>query len=147
MECKNFSKLCNLLRDLSALSFRLILAYTFYGTGIEKWSNIEGTAKFFGEDLGMPFPLVNAYLASGTELAGCALLTLGLLTRLISLPLMIVMVVAIVTVHWANGFSCGQNGFEIPFYFLLMLFSLFTSGAGRISLDYLLGKRFGCCRE
>ena len=33
--------------------------------------------------------------------------------------LMIVMLVAIFTVHIGNGFAAGDNGFEIPFYYLL----------------------------
>ncbi|HIP52208.1 MAG TPA: DoxX family protein [Campylobacterales bacterium] len=72
------------------------------------------------------------------ELLGVILLTLGLFTRLISVPLMVVMVVAIVTVHLAHGFSSGDNGFEIPLYYMLFLFIFTAHGAGKYSLDYLI---------
>ena len=82
-------------------------------------------------------------MAASTEALGCVLLLLGLATRFISVPLMVVMLVAIKTVHYANGFSCGKEGFEVPLYFFLMLFSLVTTGAGAFSLDYLIAKRAG----
>lgn len=77
---------------------------------------------------------------TATEAAGFVLLFLGLGTRLISVPLIVVMIVAIFTVHIGNGFKAGNNGFEIPLYYLLMLFSLVITGPGRLSLDALIGK-------
>jgi putative oxidoreductase len=88
----------------------------------------------------MPLPKLNAFLATGTETAGFVLIFLGLATRLISIPLMVVMIVAITTVHLGNGFEAGNNGFEIPIYYLLMLFSLLITGPGKISLDALITK-------
>jgi uncharacterized membrane protein YphA (DoxX/SURF4 family) len=46
-----------------------------------------------------------ALLATSTELAGAILLTFGLFTRLISIPLIITMLVAIFTVHLPNGWQ------------------------------------------
>jgi len=116
---------------------RLAVAYGFYEPAMQKWSDIGAIATWFGT-LGIPFPTLNAYMAATTELLGVVLLTLGLFTRLISIPLMVVMVVAIVTVHLPNGFGAGNNGFEIPLYYMLFL-SLFASfGAGKFSLDHLL---------
>ena len=51
---------------------------------------------------------------------GIVLLTLGFGTRVIALPMMFVMIVAIFTTHISNGFAAGDNGFEIPFYYFLM---------------------------
>ncbi|MCF8235594.1 MAG: redoxin domain-containing protein [Bacteroidales bacterium] len=51
------------------------------------------------------------------------------------------MVVAITTVHWGNGFNAGDNGFEIPLYYMLMLFVFLANGAGKISVDHLLTKK------
>ncbi len=129
-----------LLGDLPPLLFRLTLAYGFYGTAVSKIKNIEGVTEWF-TSLGYPLPALNAYLAAGTESIGVVLLGLGLGTRLIAPPLMFVMLIAITTVHLKNGFSCGDNGFEIPFYFFLMLLSLTVTGAGRASVDYLLAKK------
>ncbi|MCL6097511.1 MAG: DoxX family protein [Bacteroidetes bacterium] len=130
----------NKLRDLPLLFMRLVLAYGFYTTASMKWSNISGVAEWFGS-LGIPAPTFNAYLAASTEAAGVVLLTLGLATRFISIPLMITMIVAIVTVHLPNGFEAGSNGFEIPLYYFIMLSALLINGAGKFSLDNFIGKK------
>jgi putative oxidoreductase len=85
-------------------------------------------------------PAFNAYMAAGTESLGVLLLFLGLGTRIITIPLMVVMLVAIFTVHLANGFEAGSNGYEIPLYYLIMLFTLLVFGPGKISLDHLSKK-------
>ncbi|MFL0796356.1 MAG: DoxX family protein [Cellvibrionaceae bacterium] len=53
--------------------------------------------------LGLPLPGLLAFLAGWTEFLGGIFLVLGLATRLVSLPLMFTMVIAITTVHWENG--------------------------------------------
>ena len=124
-------------QSLSLLLARLAVAYGFYDPAMQKWADIGAIATWFGS-MGIPFPTLNAYMAASTELLGVILLTLGLFTRLISLPLMVVMVVAITTVHLAHGFSAGDNGFEIPMYYMLFLAIFASFGAGKFSLDYLL---------
>lgn len=124
-------------QSVSLLFARLAVAYGFYEPAMQKWSDISSIADWFGS-IGIPFPTLNAYLAASTELLGVVLLTLGLFTRLISLPLIVVMVVAITTVHLAHGFSAGDNGFEIPLYYMLFLALFASLGAGKFSLDNLL---------
>jgi putative oxidoreductase len=117
----------------------MVLAYGFYGTAMMKLKNFDSIVEWFS-GMGMPLPKLNAFLATGTETAGVVLLILGLATRIISIPLIIVMIVAIMTVHLGNGFEAGNNGFEIPIYYMLMLFSLVITGPGKISLDALITK-------
>ncbi|MFT7824459.1 MAG: DoxX family protein [Sulfurimonas sp.] len=124
-------------QDLSLLSARLVLAYGFFGPAMNKWGDIGAIAVWF-ESLGIPLPTLNAYMAATTELFGVVLLSLGLFTRIISIPLIIVMIVAIITVHLPHGFSAGDNGFEIPLYYMLFLSVFATFGAGKISLDHLI---------
>ena len=124
-------------QNIALLFARLTIAYGFYEPAMQKWSDISSVATWFGT-IGIPFPTLNAYLAASTELLGVVLLTLGLFTRLISLPLIIVMVVAITTVHLGHGFSAGDNGFEIPLYYMLFLAIFASFGAGKLSLDHLL---------
>jgi putative oxidoreductase len=124
-------------QSVSLLFARLAVAYGFYEPAMMKWADIGAIAEWFGS-MGMPFPTLNAYMAATTEIVGVVLLTLGLFTRLISIPLMVVMVVAIVTVHLPHGFSAGDNGFEIPLYYMLFLALFASLGAGKLSLDYLL---------
>ena len=135
---QNLSK--TVLENFQALSLllaRLAVAYGFYEPALNKWKDIDGIASWFGT-MGIPFPTLNAYMAASTEAIGVVLLTLGLLTRLISVPLMVVMVVAITTVHLAHGFSAGDNGFEIPLYYMLFLLIFASHGAGKFSLDHVL---------
>lgn len=127
------------LKDIPPLLFRLVLAYGFYGPATMKLQNFNGIVEWF-TSMGIPLPKLNAFLATGTETVGFVLLFFGLATRIISIPLMVVMVVAIATVHMGNGFEAGNNGFEIPFYYILMLFSLLITGPGKISLDALIAK-------
>lgn len=127
----------SLLVDLPPLIFRLILAYGFYGPAVQKVQNFDDIISWFGNDLGIPFPTLNAYMAVATECIGVAAMTLGLGTRLMSIPMMVVMCVAVATVHWPN-FECGKNGFEVPMYYFFMLFSLLVTGPGRISVDALI---------
>jgi len=134
---QKFSHKVENLKDLPLLFFRLILAYGFYSPAINKVKNFNSIAEWF-ESMNYPAPLLSAYLAGITETLGVILLILGLGTRFISIPLMIVMLVAIFTVHIGNGFAAGDNGFEIPLYYFLMLFSLMVFGSGKIGLDYLI---------
>jgi putative oxidoreductase len=124
-------------QSLSLLLARFAVAYGFYDPAMQKWSDIKSVADWFGS-IGIPLPTLNAYMAASTELIGVVLLTLGLFTRLISVPLMIIMVVAIITVHLAHGFAAGDNGFEIPLYYILFLAIFASYGAGKFSLDHLL---------
>jgi len=128
------------LEDLPLFLIRLILAYGFYVPAMMKWRNISGIAEWFGS-MGIPMPMLNAYLSATAEIAGVILLPLGLATRFISIPLMFTMVVAIITVHMGNGFDAGDNGFEIPLYYILMLLVLMVNGAGRFSLDYIISRK------
>jgi putative oxidoreductase len=109
---------------------------------INKWKNMEGIAQWFGS-MNYPLPPLNAYLAGTTEALGVVLLLLGLGTRIISVPLIFTMLVAIFTVHIGNGFAAADNGFEIPLYYLLMLFVVMSYGAGKYSIDYVVRKMKG----
>lgn len=122
------------------LFIRLLLAYGFYMPAKMKWSDMHAVGNWF-ESMGYPFPYLNAYLAGITEFSGVVLLALGLGTRIISVPLIFVMLVAIFTVHFGNGFEAGNNGFEIPLYYIAMLLTLIVFGPGKFSIERLFIKR------
>ena len=134
---ESFTSLASNVKSFSLLMARLIIAYGFYEPAMNKWADIGAVAGWFS-GMGIPFPTLNAYMAASTELLGVVLLALGLFTRLISIPLIVVMLVAIFMVHFPNGFSAGDNGFEIPLYFLLFLLTFLGNGAGKFSLDRLI---------
>jgi len=140
---EKYFKLTTLLtkgKDIPLLAIRLVLAYGFYEPAMKKLNNIDGIIKWF-ESMELPMPALNAYMATATESIGVLLLVLGLGVRIISFPLIITMLVAIKTVHFANGFAAGGNGYEIPFYYIIMLFTLIIYGGGNISVDYFLRKK------
>ncbi len=133
------TRLFSYLQSLALLLARLAVAYGFYEPAMMKWADIGAVAEWFGS-MGIPLPTLNAYMAATTEITGVVLLTLGLFTRIISLPMIVIMIVAIKTVHLAHGFSAGDNGFEIPLYYMLFLLIFVAFGAGKFSLDQLLFK-------
>ena len=126
-------------QSVALFFIRAILAYGFYGPATTKLKDIHAIGDWFKE-LGMPLPYINAYAATITELSGFILIALGLGTRIIAIPMIIVMIVAIKTVHLANGFEAGNNGFEIPLYYILMLLTLIAFGAGKWSVDFLINE-------
>lgn len=91
------------LDGLAPLALRLFLAPVMLQAGWTKITDLENTAGWFEHSLGMPFPELMAALAAGTEVVGGLMLLLGLGVRFIAIPLMFVMLVAAVTVHWENG--------------------------------------------
>jgi len=137
--CDTISAKLKFTKDIPLLLMRLVLAYGFWGPAMMKWKNMDGIIDWFA-GMGIPFPTVNAYLSASTEVAGSVLLFFGIATRIISIPLMVVMLVAIFAVHIQNGFEAGANGFEIPLYYLIMLITLLVYGPGRFSLEGLLRK-------
>jgi uncharacterized membrane protein YphA (DoxX/SURF4 family) len=94
--------------NIASLALRLYLAPIFWMAGMNKLNAFDNTVDWFGNPdwgLGLPCPWLLACLATAAELIGAVLLTLGLFTRLISIPLIITMLIAIVCVHWDNGWQ------------------------------------------
>ncbi len=96
-----------------ALLLRLYLAPIFWMAGSQKLSHFSDTVDWFGNSewgLGLPFPLLMATLATATELLGAIFLLVGFATRWISIPLIVTMIVAALTVHWQNGWLAIAAG-------------------------------------
>jgi putative oxidoreductase len=122
---------------LAALLVRLFVGYFFFETGWAKLHNLDAfTARFM--QWGIPHPAFNAALSAYTECIGGALTMAGFATRLVSIPMMINMAVAIITVKMKS--VTGLDDFvelDEPLY-ALAFFWLLISGPGRVSVDYLL---------
>lgn len=94
------------LNGLPLLLLRLYLAPVLIQAGWNKYHHFSDTVDWFGNaewGLGLPVPSLLASLAISAELIGGVMLLLGLLTRLVTIPLMVTMLVAIFSVHWPNG--------------------------------------------
>ncbi|MBU3003048.1 HvfX family Cu-binding RiPP maturation protein [Paraglaciecola arctica] len=93
---------------IAPLLLRLYLAPVMLQAGWNKYQSFDAIVDWFGNadyGLGLPFPVVMAFLATATELLGGVFLLLGFATRWISIPLMVVMLVAVFSVHWPNGWA------------------------------------------
>ncbi len=106
-----FQDLLDLFRHfdfLGSLALRLYLAPIFWVAGMEKLNGIDNIVSWFGNKewgLGLPYPEILAYLVTGVELVGAVFLLIGFAVRWISIPLMVTMAVAAITVHWQNGWQ------------------------------------------
>jgi putative oxidoreductase len=67
---------------------------------------------------------------------------LGLLGPVGSALMILVMIVAMVTSHWKNGFFAMSNGIELTALYVAGALALALAGPGAYSLDALLGLEF-----
>ena len=128
--------------DLGRLLLRLTIGGTFFVHGTQKlfgWFEgygPDGTGQFF-ESLGLRPGRQNALAAGGTE-AGCgALLALGLATPLAAAGLSAVMITALRTAIWNDGFKPATGELEV--LLAAAALALTETGPGAPSLDYALG--------
>ncbi|ORU92081.1 MAG: hypothetical protein A6F72_03905 [Cycloclasticus sp. symbiont of Poecilosclerida sp. N] len=91
---------------LAPLALRLYLAPIFWMAGTKKLGAFDSTVDWFGNadyGLGLPFPYLMAGAATWVEIIGAIFLLVGFAVRWVSIPLMITMAIAAVTVHIQNG--------------------------------------------
>ena len=122
---------------IPALLTRLFIGYFFFSSGWAKSHNLATFTKNFAE-WGIPYPAFNAALSAYTECIGGSLTMLGLAMRFVSIPMIINMAVAILSVKIKDVHSLADfANLDEPLYALTYVWLLF-SGAGFASLDYLL---------
>ncbi len=130
--------------DEGLLILRLVVGLTMAAHGSQKlfgWfggGRIEGTAAYFGS-LGYRAPATFALLAGLTEFLGGLALAAGFLVPLAAMGIAVVMLNAIESVKFQNGFWAGNGGYELEFLLLSASIALATTGPGRFSLDRAIG--------
>jgi uncharacterized membrane protein YphA (DoxX/SURF4 family) len=107
-----------------------------HGSEMFDAENMKGNIAFL-TDVGLPLPEFMAHLAKSSELAGGICLSLGLLTRLVCIPMTITM--SVVVFIYLDGTIFGDA--QLPFLLMLFCLIFFIYGGGKISLDYLLYTR------
>lgn len=113
--------------------------FMIIGHGYPKFQSLmEGGEIKFGDPVGMGVE-VSFYLAVFAEFACSVLLILGLGTRLVLVPLIITMLIAVFVVHLADGFDKKEMGL----HFLSVYLFLMVAGPGKYSLDHLIGRNSG----
>jgi putative oxidoreductase len=127
------------------LAMRLYWGWQFFETGLGKLKNPAKVTEFF-QSLHIPFPAFNVYLAGGTECFGGLLLLAGLGSRLISLPLIFVTIIAYLTaeIDTVKHIFSDPDKFVSadPFLFMLAAIVVLAFGPGVFSLDWLIEKKF-----
>lgn len=121
--------------DLALLLLRVALGVVFVFHGYQKITSMEQTIGFFAT---IGISAFWTYMAAYAEFVGGLLLLAGVLVRYAALALTITMVVAVFVVHYKNGFSLANGGYEYALTLLLGSLALVFSGAGRYSLAALL---------
>src|SRR5262249_27982972 len=100
--------------------------------------------------IGAPFPEVTAWVSTFTEILGGLAIFTGAFVEVVSVPLIVMMLVAMFTVHLKYGFSSvntirltedgpkwGPPGYEINLVYIAGLVALILGGAGTLSVDRL----------
>jgi putative oxidoreductase len=126
---------------LGPLLVRISLASVFIVTGWGKLHNLPKIIGYFTE-LGIPIPGFNACLVSTVEFVGGTLLLLGLFTRFAAAPMAFSMLVAILTAKRGDIDGVAALGGFIEFSYLACFVWLVVAGAGKVSLDQLLFKKW-----
>jgi putative oxidoreductase len=140
-------------RTWYAIPLRLVVGYGFMEHGFAKLARGPQSFAAILHALGMPLPIILAWATILVELCGGLFVLLGLGIPLASVPMALVLLVAIVTVHLPNGFSSikllsvtatgahfGQPGYETDLLYLACLAALVLGGSGPLAMDQLLAR-------
>ncbi|HEY3854147.1 MAG TPA: DoxX family protein [Verrucomicrobiae bacterium] len=133
------------------LLIRLVIGYGFIVHGWAKFHNGPAGFEKLLIQIGAPLPGLTAWVVPSIEVLGGFMIFIGAFVRFVSVPLIGVMLVAIITVHWKYGFSSiktigltpdgpifGPPGYEVALLYIAGLISLILGGAGAVSVDLLI---------
>lgn len=137
-----FKKIINTDNSKTTIIIRLIVGAVFLSEGIQKFlfPELRGAGRF--EKIGLPSPDFLGSFVGFFEILCGILLIAGLLTRLASIPLIIIMLVAFATTKaevFANdGFWELLHGSRTDWAMLLGSVFLLIKGAGHWSIDKII---------
>lgn len=131
-----------------AVPLRLVVGFGFMEHGYAKLARGPDAFIAILQAIGVPLAHLLGWATITVEIVGGVLVLLGLFVRVAAAPMIVVLLVAIFTVHLPNGFSSikllsydaagahfGQPGYETDLLYLAGLVALCIGGAGRFSLD------------
>lgn len=136
-----------------AIPLRLVVGFGFMQHGYAKLAR--GPEDFINilHAIGVPMAFLLGWMTIIVELVGGLLILLGAFVPLATIPMIVVLLVAIFSVHLPNGFSSiklqsfdaagahfGQPGYETDLLYIAALVALCLGGAGPISVDGYLNR-------
>lgn len=129
-----FVKTTSRLSPLSLLFLRVWVAVVFFKSGLVKIEDFSTTIALFADEYRVPLlpPYLAALSATACELLCPILLVLGLMTRLACLPLL-----AMTAVIQFTYMEHLQHA-----YWAMLLLVIVTHGAGRMSIDHWVLRRY-----
>ncbi|MDD1966845.1 DoxX family protein [Pseudomonas sp. NPDC090203] len=125
---------------------RILVGIIFMAHGSQKLFGmfggygLEGTGQYMAS-LGLNPGYLMALLSGSAEFFGGLALFLGLLVRPAAVVLIVMLVVAILSVHIHNGLFMANNGYEFGLALLGAAVAVLFEGAGRVSLDRLIAAK------
>ena len=125
------------LQPICLLLLRLQMGVLFANAGWNKFQGLERTIGFF-QSLHLPAPSILVPVVAAVEFVGGLLLLAGLLNRLASFALIVIMVVAALTAHMSEFTDFVSSLTQDNVVYISMLFALFCFGAGKASVDAVL---------
>lgn len=151
MKCEKMSGCCARIDELRCclsgvflLAVRLFWGWGFLQAGLGKFKNYEKTAEFF-TSLNLPWPKLQVCLVGTIEMFGGALLLLGLGSKIVPIPLIIVMIGAYVTAHNQELMNAISNPDAFigasPFLYLFASLIIWLFGPGKFSIDSIICKK------
>lgn len=136
-------KIADILQRLSwigPLLVRITIGVVFMQSGWGKLHHLDKVIAYFTE-LGIPAPQIQAPFVAGVEFFCGSAVLLGVLTRLASIPLIGIMIVAILTAKRDQISDLSEIFGIAEFLYIILLISLIFSGSGLLSLDTFLFKK------
>lgn len=136
---KNFDKIISTDRSKTTILIRLFVGAVFLSEGIQKFlfPDVLGAGRF--EKIGFDNPAFWAQFTASFEILCGTMILLGVLTRLASVPLLIIMLVAFVTTKYPilidKGFWTMAHEYRADFAMTIGTIFLIIKGAGYYSLD------------
>jgi putative oxidoreductase len=124
--------------DFALLILRIAISIFMLTHGLSKLNGLlDGGVVKFMDPIGVGM-LPSLILAIFAEVFCSIFLIFGFATRLAVIPLIITMIIAIFIAHAGQGFEKQ----ETAAHYLLVYVFLFISGSGKLSVDYLISRKF-----
>ena len=132
--------------DYRSILPRLIVGLVFLSEGIQKFlfPELVGAGRF--EKIGFTNPEFLAAFVASFEIICGVLMLIGFSVRVSAIPLLIIMLTAITTtkipIMLEKGFWQMAHDSRTDFAMTMLIIFLLIYGAGKLSLDYLVHRKF-----